>query len=158
MLVSILAMAGSRDPDSIDDEYGPAEVLEAEIAKSQRASVVFIKRMKQADEATSCLALLGMRWLNTSEITEESRRRNLSRQSPGRPQHLASKHTAASLGTPAPSQHTPKSVRQNQNSLLLPYSSASSQYDFAHSQDPQAEISQSLIRQAVMRSTVTPET
>jgi len=113
MLVSILAMAASRDPDSVDDEYGPAEVLEAEIAKYQRASVVFIKGTKQTDEATSCLALLGMRWLNTAEIREESRRRNLSRQSPGRPQHLASKHTAAGLGSPALSQHTPKSMRQD---------------------------------------------
>lgn len=81
MVVSVpsLAMASSQDPDSIHDEYGPAEVLEAVIAKFQRASVVSIKDVKKADEATSCLALLGMRWLSASEITEESRRRNLSR-------------------------------------------------------------------------------
>jgi hypothetical protein len=140
VLVPFLAMDNSRDPDSIHDEYGPAEVLEAVIAKFQRASVVSIKGVKQADEATSCLALFGMRWLNASEIREESRRRNLSRHSPERPQHFESTHTATSLGTPVPSQHTPEPMRQTGDCLLPPYSSASSQDDFADSHDPQSEI------------------
>lgn len=155
VIVPLLAMASSRDPDSIHDEYGPAEVLEAVIVKRQRASAVSIRGVKQADEATSCLALLGMRWLNKSETIEESRRRNLSRQSPGRPQHFESAHTAASPGTPVPSQHTPKLMPQTGNCLLPPYSSASLQDDFAYLHDPKSEIPWPLANRAMMSSTAT---
>lgn len=126
-------MASQPDPDSIHDEYGPAEVLEAVIINFQRASIVSIKDVIQADEATSCLALLGMRWLDTSELVEESRRRNLSRRSPSSKasQYFAPMHTAVSLGTFVPSQHTSKPMHQTGNRLIHPSSSALSEDDLA---------------------------
>ena len=155
VIVPLLAMASSRDPDSIHDEYGPAKILEVEHVRPQCASVIFVKPTPRRNEATSCLALLGMRWLNKSETIEESRRRNLSRQSPGRPQHFESAHTAASPGTPVPSQHTPKLMPQTGNCLLPPYSSASLQDDFAYLHDPKSEIPWPLANRAMMSSTAT---
>lgn len=70
-------MASVHNHDCIHDEYGPAEILEAAIVHSQRASIIYVKPTFRCDEAASCLALLGMRWLNRSEIMSESRRRNL---------------------------------------------------------------------------------
>ena len=70
-------MATLHKADCIHDEYGPAEILEAVRVHSQRASVISVKPTFRGNEATSCLALLGMKWLSKSEIMSESRRRNL---------------------------------------------------------------------------------
>jgi hypothetical protein len=70
-------MASLHKPDRIHDEYGPAEILEVVHVRPQCASVIFVKPTFRGNEATSCLALLGMRWLSRSEITSEYRRRNL---------------------------------------------------------------------------------
>lgn len=151
-------MTSPPDFDSVHDEYGPAEVLEAVVVKPQRASVVFIKNAVHADEATSCLAFLGMRWLDRSEIIQESRRRSLSYRGPGVSQYFGPTHKAASLGTFVPSQHTSKSMHQTGNSLLPPYSSASSEDDFADTHDPELEISQPLTQQTVVNFNITSET
>lgn len=112
--VPLLAMASTRDLDSIHDEYGPAEVLEAVIVKFQRASPVSIKAVIQSDEARSCLALLGMRWLNSSEIKEDSRRRNPSRRTPGASQYPRPTHAAAGHGIFVPAENTSESIHQTE--------------------------------------------
>jgi hypothetical protein len=153
-------MASPPDPDSLHDEHGLVEVLEAAMIKFQRASIVSVKGIIRADEATSCLALLGMRWLHTSEVTEESRRRNLSRRYSKDPHCFEPTHTSASLGTFAPSQHTPKSMRQTESrsTLLPPYSSALSQDDLANTHDPKLGILQTPTYQTAISFTITPET
>lgn len=100
-----LVMGSSGDLDSIYDEHVPAEVLEAVVVRFQRASVVFIEDAIQTDETTTCLALLGMRWLNKSEIGEDFRRRDLFCHSPGAPENLESAHEGGSSETVMPVQH-----------------------------------------------------
>lgn len=75
--VQLRTMATLHKANCIHDEYGPAEILEVVHVRPQRASVIFVKPTPRGNEATSCLALLGMRWLSRSEIMSESRRRNL---------------------------------------------------------------------------------
>jgi hypothetical protein len=75
--VQLRTMSTLHKADFIHDEYGPAEILEVVHVRPQCASVIFVKPTPRGDEATSCLALLGMRWLSRSEIMSESHRRNL---------------------------------------------------------------------------------
>lgn len=96
--VSLRTMASVHNHDCIHDEYGPAEILEAAIVQSQRASVIYIKPFR-CDEAASCLARLGMRWLNRSEIMSESRRRNLCLDALEEQDRQQSSHQAATYAT-----------------------------------------------------------
>lgn len=92
-------MAGVHKPDCIHDEYGPAEILEVVRVPSQCASVIFVKPTFRENEATSCLALLGMRWLSRSEVMSESYRRNLCLDAMRAHDRQQSTHQAATYAT-----------------------------------------------------------
>lgn len=97
--VLLHTMASTHEPDCIHDEYGPAELLEAVHVHSQCASVIFVKPTFRGNEASSCLALLGMRWLSRSEIMSESRRRNLCLDGLGAHDRQQPTHQAATYAT-----------------------------------------------------------
>jgi len=92
-------MATLHKAHSIHDEYGPAKILEVEHVRPQCASVIFVKPTPRRNEATSCLALLGMRWLSRSEIMSESHRRNLCLDVPDAHDRQQPTHQAATYAT-----------------------------------------------------------
>ena len=118
-------MGSPGNLDGIHDEYDLVEVLEAVFVRFERASIVTIADTIQTDEATTCLALSGMRWLDKSEIAEDSRRRDIVCGSPEITGDFGSAHGGGSAETGMPSRHSSKHMHWTEDRSIPPYLSLS---------------------------------